>query len=86
MPKAYRGIIPCQKKAQAFVEVRDCADRADALLRLGVKVIEAGYNGMIRCEISGRKLAVNGYSKTVWSGQALPVHVDPAKVDEAFFQ
>lgn len=79
-PKAYRGMIPILKRARAPIAVKDCADRSEALLKLAFHSVEQGFNGMVRVDLKDKKSVVHGYTKTIWSGEALP-----AKVKEGEF-
>ena len=81
IPKNYRGLVPVQAKAQKPVEVKDYADRDRALLALGFKASLLGFNSLVRAELTGKKLLINGYSKTLWSGHGVPANLNVVRLD-----
>jgi len=76
------------KRLELPVTVTHCSDYEEAILRLAVQAAQAGYNGLVDLELKAKKLRNAGYQKKVWSGSAVPVHIDPAKIpkDRAFWQ
>jgi hypothetical protein len=84
--KNYRGSIPILEKGREVVAVEGARDRDEALLRLGFKAAELGFNGLVQGELKGHKVRrggdPRGYQSMEWSGHALPVRVDSARLDE----
>lgn len=58
------------------VSVEDCADSGEALMKLAYLAVKAGYNGLVNVDIRSKKLKINFYQTTKWSGSGIPTHID----------
>ncbi|WP_413613263.1 hypothetical protein [Bdellovibrio sp. HCB-110] len=63
------------------VQVVDCADREETLLRLAFFAAKANYNGLVDAELTSKKIREGSYQTHKWSGTAIPTHIDPKKVN-----
>lgn len=62
------------------LQVVDCADRDETLLRLAFFAAEAKFNAIIDVELKSKKIKQGSYQSTLWSGTAIPAHVQPEKL------
>ncbi|HRK01134.1 MAG TPA: hypothetical protein PLH57_00590 [Oligoflexia bacterium] len=85
-PKAYRGAPPVLRKARQPVTVDNGVDREDVLTKLQLVAVQQGFNGLIHLEIESKKQRmVDGYSKMVWRGTALPADLDTEKLERGWY-
>jgi hypothetical protein len=63
------------------VEVPDCADREETILRLGFLAAKAGYNALVDVDIVHEKIRIGAYQTTKWSGKGIPTQVDATKMN-----
>jgi len=80
--KAYKGFLLVLKKSKTEVQVSDCPDRDETVLRLAFKAAEKGHNALIKTELVSKKVFDHSYQKSVWSGHGLPVDIDEEKLKE----
>lgn len=68
-------------RKEKTVQVNDCADKAETLLRLAFFAAKANFNAIIDVEVTGKKAHEGGsYKRTVYSGSGVPTHVDARKI------
>ncbi len=69
------------------VQVNDCPDRNETLLRLAFFAAQNGYNAMVDVRLTGLKVKSGSRQSQIWSGQGIPAHVDPSKIikDRSFW-
>lgn len=70
------------KRKEEPLRVEDCEDEQETILRLAFQAAEGGFNTILDLDISHRKIIVGSHKKTVYSGTAIPVNVEPKKVRE----
>ncbi|MGK5084729.1 hypothetical protein WDW37_15655 [Bdellovibrionota bacterium FG-1] len=78
---ALRHPLPVLRRAKVPVQIADCIDRDETILRLGFLAAEAGYNGIIEAEVTGEKVRNNGYQKTRWQGIGRPAEIDTGRLE-----
>jgi hypothetical protein len=61
------------KRKEKPLSVVDCADFEEALLRLAFLAAEKGFSKIIDVDLQSKKVTINKYHTTVWSGTAIPV-------------
>lgn len=69
------------KRPKTVYEVRDCADRAETLMRLAFFAVKDGHNALIDVDLIGEKVTTGRYQTTKWHGRAFPATLDPRKYD-----
>jgi len=76
------------KRIAAPVQVQNCPDHDEAVLRLAFLAIEAGYNGIVDLELKSQKHKNGSYQTTTWSGTATPAQVRENSLikDRSFWQ
>jgi hypothetical protein len=79
--KAYRGQVFALKKASKPVEVTECPDRDETVMRLAFVAAKEGYNAIVEAEVTSKKVRNQGYQKSVWSGRGVPATLDEAKLN-----
>lgn len=62
------------RKAQP-VQVLNCADREETLLRLAFLAANAGFNCLVDVDLTSKKIREGSYQTQSWSGTAVPVQV-----------
>jgi hypothetical protein len=70
-----------KRKEDAFT-VEDCEDEQETILRLAFQAVQEGFNTLLDVHISHRKIVVGSHKKTIFSGSARPVNMDPKAVRE----
>jgi hypothetical protein len=68
------------KRNAPAVAVSDCDDSHEALMRLAFLAAKANFNGLVNVELKSKKLKINSYQTTKWSGSGIPTQIDAAKL------
>lgn len=63
------------------VEVVDCADKEEAILRLAFFAAQGSFNGLIDVDMTSKKIREGAYQTQKWSGTAIPAHIDPKRLN-----
>ena len=61
------------KRKEKPLSVVNCADEEEALLKLAFMAAEKGFSQMIDVDLQPKKVTINKYHTTVWSGSAIPI-------------
>ncbi|MFN9067463.1 MAG: hypothetical protein ACK5V3_09560 [Bdellovibrionales bacterium] len=61
------------KRKEKPLSVVDCLDEEEALLKLAFLAAEKGFSQIIDVDLQPRKVTLNKYHSTLWSGTAVPV-------------
>ena len=69
------------KRLEEPVQVLDCADHDETLLRLAFMAVKADYSVLIDVDIVSEKVRSGAYQTLKWRGVGIPAHVDPAKLN-----
>lgn len=67
--------LPAHRALNKKVQVADCPDRKEALLRLAFLAAEQSCNALVNVELVSKKINTAGYQKTHWSGAGFPARV-----------
>jgi hypothetical protein len=70
------------KRKELPYKVEDCEDEDETVLRLAFFAVQDGFNCLLDIQISHRKIIVGSHKKTVFSGTAIPITIDPSAVRE----
>lgn len=70
------------KRLEDPIEVPECQDREETLLRLAFMAAEKDFNVIVDIEIDGKKVRSGAYQTLVFSGKAIPSWVPPEKLNE----
>jgi hypothetical protein len=76
--------VPLLRKSREAIDVRDCVDRNETILRMGFVASEQGFNAVVDAEVIGEQVRDHGYQKTAWRGRGFPALVDGEKLDAPF--
>lgn len=74
------------KESRAFdrtapvVEVDDCADRDETVLRLAFLAAQGKFNAIIDVDLNSVKIRNAGYQTMKWKGKAVPTQIDLDKL------
>lgn len=68
------------KRKSPAVNIVDCTDYHEAILRLAFLAAQTGHNAVVDLNLTPKKVRQNSYQSTVWSGSALPVVVDAKRL------
>lgn len=68
------------RRTQETVRIKDCPDKAEALLRLAFQAVQGDFNCLVDVEIYSEKILDKRYQKAVWHGYGKPVRTDLAKI------
>ena len=81
LDKPRRRPLTILKKLQEPLQVENCPDREETVMRLAFKAAELGYNSVIRANIMYKKVRNAGYQKMVWQGTGIAAELDDRKLD-----
>ena len=70
------------KRKEEPYKVEDCEDEDETILRLAFMAAQDGFNCLLDINLSHRKIIVGSHKKTVFSGTAIPITIDPSAVRE----
>lgn len=70
------------KRKEPAYKVEDCEDEQETILRLAFFAAQDGFNCILDLTISHRKIIVGSHKKTIFSGTAIPINIDPSEVRE----
>lgn len=70
------------KRKELPYKVEDCEDEDETILRLAFFAVQDGFNCLLDVQISNRKIIVGSHKKTVFTGTAVPITIDPSEVRE----
>jgi hypothetical protein len=76
-----RNRIPLLSKSKISVQVEECSDRDETILRLAFAAAEQSYNAIIEVDVKSETVRNGTYRTSRWTGTAIPAQVDPEKVD-----
>jgi hypothetical protein len=79
--RAPRKPLPILKKSATTVQVRNCRDREETILRLAFLSAELGFNTVDRVKIRHEKVGNTSYKKLVWHATGIPVELDGLKLE-----
>lgn len=68
------------KRMENVVEVIDCADHDEAVLRLAFFAAHLKYNAIIDVDITSKKIRDGNYQTTVFSGTGMPADVHESRL------
>ncbi len=68
-----------KRKTEPFV-VENCEDEQEATMRLAFWAAEANFNCIIDLEFSHKKIIVGSHKKTIHTGKAMPITIDPTTI------
>lgn len=63
------------KRKEKEYKIVDCPDREEAVLRFAFWAAQDGFNAVIDVNLASKKIKMDGYQTTVWSGTAMPINV-----------
>lgn len=64
------------------VQVFECNDRDETVLRLAFFAAQGNYNGIVDVDVRSKKIKSGNYQTHVWRGTAIPAHIDPKKLNK----
>jgi hypothetical protein len=79
--KESKSTIRVLRKADRRLQVTDCPDRDETILRLAFGAARAGFNTLIDVEVSSRKVRNEGYQTSSWSGSGVPAEIKSRELD-----
>lgn len=68
------------KRKQDPYVVEDCEDEQEAIMRMSFFAVQENYNALIDIVIKHKKIIVGSHKKTVYSGTAVPITIDPDSI------
>jgi len=68
-------------REESAIEIHDCPDRTETVLRLAFLAAERGFNGLVDVSISSEKVRNHAFQNLKWRGRGTPTHIDPKKLD-----
>lgn len=74
--------VPLIRRSKNFVNVENCPDREEILLRLAFFAAEQSFNALVEVNLIPEKRVINGYQSLYWSGKAYPAEIRVSSLDE----
>lgn len=65
------------KRTEKPLLIENQSDRDITLLKLAFATVEKGLNTLVDVELDAKKVRINGYQKSNWSGRGVPSFVNP---------
>lgn len=62
------------KRIATPIQVRDCADRDEALLKLAYAAVKLNYNLIVDVELTSEKVRNAGYQTCLWHAKGIPTN------------
>lgn len=69
------------KRSQEKVQIKDCDDRDETILRLAFLAASQGYNALTETQVTAEKVRNAGYQKSRWIGSGVPAQVDAERLE-----
>ncbi len=67
------------KKAHRPVQIQNCKDRDETVLRLGFKAAELGFNSLVKVDVSATQIRNLTHQKNSWHGVGIPADIDESR-------
>lgn len=64
------------KRTVEPLEIENCMDRDETVLRLAFLAAQGNFNSIIDVDLSSKKIRNAGYQTSTWSGSAIPSQID----------
>jgi hypothetical protein len=61
-------------KKENLIQVVDCPDHDEAILRLAFRAAKSGFDAIIETEVVSKKVRTGGYQRLVWTATARPTN------------
>ncbi len=68
------------KRLEDPIQVENCLDHQDVVMRLAFLTLKAGYNGMVDIVISSEKVRTGNYQTLKWKGVGIPARIRADKL------
>jgi hypothetical protein len=70
------------KRKEMPYQIENCEDQNETILRLAFYAAQDGFNCLLDLELRHKKIIVGSHKKTIYSGTATPISIDPSDVRE----
>ncbi|EKD42070.1 MAG: hypothetical protein ACD_73C00346G0002 [uncultured bacterium] len=74
--------IPIIRSSKNKLIVADCPDRRETILRLAFFAAEQSSNAIIQVDLIPKKIRIDGYQTTSWSGTGFPAMIRESRLVE----
>ncbi len=68
------------RRVEKHIQVEDCSDRDEVVLKLAFIAALGGFNVILDVETTARKIHHGKWQSSIWSGRAIPALVDPKRL------
>ena len=68
------------KRLEDPIQVENCLDHQDVVMRLAFLTLKAGYNGIVDILVSSEKVRNGNYQTLKWKGVGIPAHIRADKL------
>ncbi len=72
---------PVVSKSKERLQVSECIDRDETILRLAFQAVRLGFNAVLETHVVAEKVRNAGYQKSAWRGTGVPAMVDADKLE-----
>ena len=68
--------VPVSRQSKTQLQIKDCLDRDETLLRLAFFAAQQKFNAVIHVELVPEKIRINGYQRTHWHATGFPAMLE----------
>ena len=68
------------KRKEEPYHVENCEDQEEVFLRMSYFAVEANFNCLIDVVVNRKTVSKGSHKKSMWSGSAVPVTIDPKEI------
>lgn len=68
------------QRSEDWIEIQDCEDRNEVLMRLAFFAAKNGFNGLVDVDINSRKEKTGSYQRLIWFGTGRPAQIHEGKL------
>lgn len=67
-------------KKEKPLTISNCKDHDEAIMRMAFQAVQLGFNALVKVKMNSKKVKDGAYTSLLWSGEAIPAHVDEARL------
>ncbi len=79
----YRGYVRVLRKHTKRVDIEDCDDRREIILKMAYMAAELGFNAIIQSRVESASVYINSYHSSRWKASALPAIIDGEQLERS---
>ncbi|MBS1984202.1 MAG: hypothetical protein JST16_08520 [Bdellovibrionales bacterium] len=81
LTRAYPGYVHVLRRHTKRVNIPECDDRRETIMRMAFLAAELGFNAIIDAEVKSFKVHKNSRKSALWTGSAVPAQIDGEQLE-----